>query len=250
MYYKLKTGKLRELVEKARVKESRFRNLAELTGIPKSTLFNYYQEKRLISESNLKILERYSNFSVNDEEIEDRFPDNWKQIIGGKNCVKAKKKNGIFEKQIKECQKASSAFMKKHHKEWKEKNPESYHISQYEKFKKIAEYKFITKKGERVRNKLELDTADKLTELGIEYEYEPLVKGNGKYFFPDFLINKKIIIECTMWQGYDKAVKLAQKIEKLRDRYRIYILIPKALNKYYQTLNNHLIFGLDEIKTW
>lgn len=50
-----------------------------------------------------------------------------------------------------------------------------------------------------------------------------------------------------MWRGLDKAIKLKRKIEILKDKYIIYVLIPKALNNYYKILNNHLILGLDEL---
>lgn len=66
-----------------------------------------------------------------------------------------------------------------------------------------------------------------------------------KYFFPDFLVNKKIIIEFTLWKGIQKAYKLKEKIDILKRKYSVFVVIPKNLYSYYVTLNNHLILGLE-----
>ena len=128
----------------------------------------------------------------------------------------------------------------------KKNNPEEYYILQYNRFKKIGGYKYKTKRGELVRNNFEKSAADILYNLNINYQYEPLVKSNNKYFFPDFLINNKIIVECTMWKGEVKAYKLKDKIKYLSDNYKVFILIPKDLYSYYRILDNHLVLGLDE----
>ena len=88
---------------------------------------------------------------------------------------------------------------------------------------------------------------DILKDMNLKYKYEPLVKAGGKHFFPDFLINNKIIIECTGWRGYDKAIKLKKKIRYLKKRYKVYVVIPKTLKRYYEILNRHLILGTDNL---
>lgn len=55
-----------------------------------------------------------------------------------------------------------------------------------------------------------------------------------------------IIIECTMWRGADKAIKLKKKIKYLKQKYKVYVVIPKTLNKYYEILSQYLVLGLDE----
>lgn len=130
----------------------------------------------------------------------------------------------------------------------KQNEPEKYHLMQYEKFKKIGGYKFITNNGEKVRNKFEKDTADILKDRGFQYEYEPLVRIGERFFFPDFLVNGNIIIECTEWRGHDKAIKLKEKIKYLKKEYKVYVLIPKALKRYYEILNHHLLLGFDDLK--
>lgn len=248
MYYRLKEGILNSLIERAIKKAGTIRRLAKEVNIPKSTLYNNYKEYKLINKNNLIKIENYLNKHVKKEEIIEELPDNWKQIIGGKNCVKKKQENNTLNSQLKKARqklidvgKSTATW----HKKMKKENPDKYHLIQYGRFKKIGEYKFTTKKGEKVRNKLEKDTADFLFDNNIQYLYEPMIKINKHYFFPDFLINNKIIIECTFWRGYDKAIKLKNKINYLKKRYKVFVLIPKALNNYYQILNKYLIYELN-----
>jgi hypothetical protein len=208
-------------------------------------------EKRAIKQENLNKLMNYLKLSIKEEDIIEKLPDNWKQIIGGKKCVEAKKKNGTFEKQI-ISMRSKNSYDSEHlrlwHRNMKRNNPQEYYTVQYERFKKIGGYKFLTENGEKVRNKLEKETADFLRKNGFEYKYEPLIKADNKYFFPDFLINNKIIIECTEWRGFDKAIKLKNKIRHLEKEYKVYVLIPKALKRYYGILNSHLLLGIDDLK--
>lgn len=247
MYYILKKGKLREIIKIALERAGSFRKLEREVQIPKSCLFAYSLEKRAIKNIYLDKLIDYLKISLSKEDIIEELPNNWKQIKGGKNCVDKKKKNGTFEKQLNECRKPNPESLRLWHKKMKEKNIREYYLIQYSRFKKIGNYKFLTNNNEKVRNKLEKEVADVLKSLRIAYEYEPLVKAGGKHFFPDFLIDNKIIIECTEWRGYDKAIKLKNKIEFLKKRYKVYVVIPKTLKRYYETLNQYLILGTDNL---
>jgi len=246
MFYKLQRGKLRDITSKAMKKAGNIYKLEKITKISSSALSDYHTEKRDINSKNLEILTRYLNISIPKKDIIRTLPNNWKQIKGGKNCVRIKKQKGTFERDLIMARKENSKKLREWHKNMKKNNPEEYYKIQYSRFKKVGEYKLKTKNGEKVRNKLEKETADILNKMGIGYEYEPLVKAGNKYFFPDFLLNNKIIIECTMWRGTDKAIKLKEKIKYLKKKYKVYVIIPKPLNKYYKILNNHLILGLDE----
>ena len=144
--------------------------------------------------------------------------------------------------------KSSSHSLRLWHKRMKKENIEKYYIMQYERFKKVGNYKFITENGEKVRNKLEKDVADLLKKLGFDYKYEPLVRVGKNYFFPDFLINDNTIIECTAWRGFDKAIKLKNKIKYLKKKYTVFVVIPKALKRYYEILNQYLLFGIDDLR--
>jgi len=248
MFYILKKGKLRELTARAVKKAGTMRKLEIQIGISRSMICHWHLEKCSIQKHNLNKLLKYLDTSFDQKDVAKILPNNWRQVIGGKNCVARKKERGVFESQLKEVHKASSVHMKKWHRNMKQNEPEKYHLMQYEKFKKIGGYKFITNNGEKVRNKFEKDTADILKDRGFQYEYEPLVRIGERFFFPDFLVNGNIIIECTEWRGHDKAIKLKEKIKYLKKEYKVYVLIPKALKRYYEILNHHLLLGFDDLK--
>jgi len=248
MYLKIKKGVVKEIILSAIKKAGSIRKLVSKVNIPRSTIFENYQEKHFINEKNLNKILDYLETKLDEKEILEKFPDNWKQVIGGKKCVENKKVNGTYEKQLKKCQeKGGKIYLQKWHSDMKRKNPREYHRLQYERFKKISNYKLETNNKEKVRNKLEKEVADILKKMNISYKYEPLIKIGKKYFFPDFLINNKIIIECTEWRGFDKAIKLKNKIDFLKKEYKIYVVIPKALNRYYETLNQYLVLGSEDL---
>jgi hypothetical protein len=247
MYLILKKGVLRKVLSKAIVKAGNIRNLAIDIEISRSSISRYYNEKVSIKREDLGKVLNYLGISINETEIIKQLPINWRQIKGGKRCVEVKKEKGIFEKQLKQCQKKSSIHMKSWHKKMKKNYPEKYYSMQYEKFKKVAGYKFVTSNGEKVRNNFEKKIADLLKKFDFDYKYESLVKAGNKYFFPDFLIKNNIIIECTAWRGFDKAIKLKNKIKYLKKEYKVYVVIPKALKRYYEILNHHLLLGIDDL---
>ncbi len=246
MYYLLKKEFIKKVIFESAKKAGNMKLLSSKLKIAKSLLYRYLNRETAINEKRLNKILDYTKIKFNNNMICRTFPDNWRQIKGGKNCVKSKKKNGTYEKQLELCHKMSSKYMINLHRKMKKTEPKKYYMSQYEKFKKIGGYKLTTKKGEKVRNILEKDIADTLYAQGIPYQYEPYINVKNKAFFPDFIINNNIIIECTAWKGYDKATKLKEKINLLKNKYKIYIVIPKDLYKYYSNLSNHLVLGLDE----
>ena len=241
---KIDKKKQEEILRKAILKAGGYRKLSKKINIPRSTLTGYINGQ-LIPEDRFKSLLKFIKVKQEDDFLFERLPDNWKQIKGGINCVISKKKKGTFERDMKNIQSIQSVNLKKWHKFMKQNSPQEYYLTQYSRFKKIGGYKFLTSRGEKVRNLLEKEVADYLFKKKINYEYEPLINVGSHYFFPDFLINKKIIIECTMWRGVEKAYKLRYKIDILKKNYTIYIVIPKTLYSYYESLDNHLILGLD-----
>lgn len=244
MYIKLDKNQQKDLINKAIKKAGSYRNLAETLKIPKASICNYKSET--IPKNRFDLIVNFLEIKNPERLIIKKLNDNWKQVIGGKNCVKRKKEKNIFNKQLKKAQKKGALKLKEWHKSMKENNPEKYYLIQYSRFKKIGKYKYKTKRGELVRNLLEKQTADFLYGKGINYQYEPLIKADNKYFFPDFVLNGNIIIECTMWRGEIKAYKLKEKIRHLEKEYKVFVLIPKSLYKYYKILNNHLIFELED----
>lgn len=243
MYIKIKNQET--ILRKAIKKSGSYRALAKNLSMPLSTISRYVKGA-VMPKENFNSIMRFLDIKNKEDLINETFADNFRQIIAGKKCVLNKKKKGTFEKDMKHIRKFSSKKLKKWHKFMKKNKPKEYYSLQYSRFKKIGGYKYKTKKGERVRNAFEKRTADILTNLGIDYEYEPLVKVGNKYFFPDFLIKKRIIIECTAWRGETKAYQLKEKLNHLQREYQVFVVIPKALYRYYKILNKNLITGLDD----
>ena len=247
-YIKLKKGRLKVLLSQAIKLSGNLRKLEKEIGIPRTTLSDHHNEKFIaIREDRLNKIINYLKIKMNEEDIIEILPSNWRQVKGGKKLVEMRRKNGTLEESLKKIRKNGSIYLKKWHKKMKKENPEKYHLMQYEKFKKIGGYKFLTENNERVRNKLEQEVANLLRKMKFNYKYEPLIKVNNKFFFPDFLIDNNIIIECTEWRGLDKAIKLKHKINSLKKEYKVYVVIPKTLKRYYETLNHHLLLGIDEL---
>lgn len=245
MYVKLSGNLKEDLIREAVEKAGAYRTLSQILNIPLSSLDGYKKSETIPQDRLIKIL----NFlGKNIKELNIKLLEkNWKQKIGGRNCVKAKKAKGTFKRDLKKAQKSGAKKIKEWHTMMKLTKPREYYLLQYAKFKKIGGYKYTTNKGEKVRNLLEKQVADILHKLKINYEYEPLINIKEKHFFPDFLINKKIILECTAWRGETKAYKLKEKITHLKKKYKIYVIIPKNLYTYYKILDDYLIIGIEDL---
>jgi len=250
MYLLLREGVLKEIISEAVEKAGSFRLLVKKVNIPRSTLAHFKNRKNVtIRHETLERILFYIEKKLNDDIILKKLDNNWKQKIGGDKCFAKKKKDGTLYKQLEKSREKipEGKRLIDWHNKMKKNNPEDYHKTQYEHFKKVGGYKLITNKGEKVRNQLEKDVADRLYEKSINYKYEPLIKAGKRYFFPDFLIKDKIIIECTTWRGYEKAFKLKEKIKLLRKKYRIYVFITPKVNKYYISINKYIIRDLPEL---
>jgi hypothetical protein len=249
MYVVLKKGRLKTIIAKAIQKAGTIRKLGKIVDLPKSTIYNYFLKDSAIPIKNLDKLKDYLGEKILETDIEKKLEDNWKQIQGGIKCVEKKRNEGTLKNQLAKSREHINhrGDLKLWHKKMKAENPEQYYKTQYEHFKKVGNYKETTKNNEKVRNILEKEIADLLYNLKIPYEYEPLIKVDNHYFFPDFLVKNKIIIECTMWRGYDKAFKLEEKIKYLKKNYKVYVIIPKKLEKYYKLIKSNLILDSEEL---
>jgi len=245
MFIKLKEDIQKKFIQRAMDLAGSQARLSRLLSIPPQSIANYFNGE-LMPEERFDKIATLLKIKNKTRMIEKKLPNNWRQVIGGKRCVIAKKKKGTFDRDMKHLQNIQSAKLKKWHHDMKKNSPEEYYLLQYSRFKKVGSYKLRTLKGEKVRNSLEKDIADILFRNKVSYEYEPLIRMGDHFFFPDFVIADKIVIECTMWRGFEKAYKLKSKVDILKNRYKVFVVIPKALNNYYKILNNHLILGLDE----
>lgn len=215
------------------------RKLAKILGVAKSAIYYYKYKNRPFSQDIFYRLTKILNLEESDIEqiILKRLNKNWKQKIGGKNCYLSKIKAGTFKKNLIKMKRASRML----HKKLKKELGRKYYLDQYERFKKIGGYKIRTNCGELVRNILEKKIADILFQSGVNYQYEPCININKNYYFPDFLIND-IIIECSMWRGFDKATKLKKKIKNFEKAgYKVFVVVPNNLRKYYKSIEKYLI---------
>lgn len=237
MYFKLKDQK--NIINMAIKKAGSERKLAKTLNVVKSAIYYYKHKGRPISRYVLNKLMKFLGLEEVDIEqiIQKRLDKNWKQRIGGKASYLKKVRSKTFRKNLIKMKKASSRLHKKLRKELGEK----YFLEQYERFKKIGSYKFKTKRGELVRNTLEKKIADTLFQFGINYQYEPCINVNKKYYFPDFKVGN-LIVECSMWKGFDKAMKLKKKIKDLQQRgYKVFVITPNNLRKFYKSIEEYLI---------
>jgi hypothetical protein len=131
MYIILKEGRLKNIVSLALRKAGNIRKLEKEIEIPRSTLSGYHTENRKINQENFDKFIIYLNMTIDKKDILKILPDNWRQVKGGKKSVETKKKNGTFEKQLRQCHEGSSSYMRLLHKKMKKENPERYHLIQY-----------------------------------------------------------------------------------------------------------------------
>ncbi len=248
MYVELDLNYQKEIVQKAVKKAESERKLSKILNIPKSSI-NEYKNGRKLPLSRYKNIIKFLGIDseIAKEMIKKILDDNWKQKLGGEEVVRIKKENGTFQKNLNQLREASSLRMKKWHFEMKNSHRKRYYTIQYERFKKIGGYKFVSKRGERVRNILEKKVADMLYNSKIDYEYEKYIDIDGKVFFPDFKINN-IIIECTMWDGKEKAYKLLERIKIMKKvNLNVFVCVPKKLENLYKPVDKFLFTDIDEL---
>jgi hypothetical protein len=239
LFLKFKKGKQRKLILNAINKAGSERKLEKITGIPKSSLYIYKNEFYNITLRRAKIISNFLNknfkFILND--VEKILPANWRQKKGGIERIKKSKINGNFDKLKQDLINS----LKKWHEEMKLSNPDIYYMSQYQRLKKMGLYRFKTLRGETVRNKLEMEVANALFNNGINYEYEPYLRIDQNSYFPDFKIGN-IIIECTAWDGEEKAKKLKEKMQNyMKCNLKIFFIVDEKVIKFYKDLSEFII---------
>jgi len=250
MFVKMHKGELKRMMVAAIRRVGSERKLTKATGIPSITIYYYKNEMYHISEERFKAIIHLLGMSEEEANanVECLLPTNWGRVKGGKNCLAIKKKKGTWNTNFRKMMVGSSKNLKAWHKKMKREHPVDYHRDQYRRFKKIGEYKYTANRGEKVRNTLEKKVADFLYDNGLEYEYEPLVKGMNNYYFPDFKIDS-LIIECTMWRGEEKAYKLLDKIQDLEKAdFKVIVVVPAELRRFYKALDTYLTTDFSELE--
>lgn len=229
-----------ELVEAAIRKAGSERKLESETGISDAAIHEYKTGRFRMPYGRFKLL--VSFLARKESEFEFKLADSTiYRIKGGKAVYKKYLQQDRFGAIHAKMRAASSERMKQWHKKMKCEQSEEYHKLQYERFKKIAKYKFQTKKGEFVRNSLECDVANRLFDSGFDYQYEPYVKGACSPYFPDFKIGN-LLIECTAWKGFQKAPALSKKIADLEKAgYEVKVIVPNRLRSFYKLVEKSII---------
>jgi len=243
----LADGELRRLINHAIACTGTERNLERAVRIPKSSINRYKRETALITDLRFGRLLKLIGASKDQFKIVRKVPDSWGQSKGGKSCYASKVKTGTWQQNL-EKMRRNSYKISQWHAHMRETEPEKYYSTQYSNFKHIGGYKCVSMRGERVRNELEKAIADLIHRLGLNYEYEPFVKGQQGCYFPDFRIGK-VIVECTMWRGSEKADKLQKKIKDLeRCGYSVIVYVPPKLRGYYKVLESNMVSSTQELK--
>jgi hypothetical protein len=245
MRYVFNNGKQRELL--LFVKSSlglTWREFAHKIGAGYTTLREWRDEKWSMPQNVFnKIVENcpecktFENFII---EVKD---DNWGRKLGG--LMTKQRNHGFLDPKYR---KQSALWkstggqigLRKWHEIMKNENPQEYHQIQYNKIKQSLKYKHEYQ-GRKYRNLLELEVAKILTENGVEFEYERLLKCGNKFYVPDFIFNS-VVVECTFWHDVEQRAKeLQQKIDNyLKLDYKLVLIVTtrRYREKYSQILEN------------
>ncbi len=226
-------GKQKELLTKYKqLKKCTWNSLAKTFGVSIKTIKNWKNEEFTLPKDIFEIiLSDFSELSKFKKYIQEEKKENWGQKKAGKYSWRKRKEliktNSKFRsKWLKACKKGGISNVKKGLiKNWE--------IG----FRNIGRRKITGPKGEKMFNKTERKIAQLLLTNGIDYEYEPQIKINGKNYFPDFIINDIIIERCGLYsKKYISALK-----KKLKDylswKGQIIIVLPSKVNK---NLEKHL----------
>ena len=87
---------------------------------------------------------------------------------------------------------------------------------------------------------LELEVAKILTEKGVDFEYERLLKCGNKFYFPDFIFGK-IVAECTFWHDAEqRARELQRKVDQyLKLDFKLVLIV--TTRRYLEEYSSRLL---------
>jgi len=246
MRCKFAKGRQRELLLAAKnALGFSWRSMAKKLNAGYTTLRDWRDEKYSLPLTVLqRLLELCPDLRNFENYIVDIKRENWGRKLGGLHAKKEQR--GFFHPSYKEKRrvwrgKGGRMQLKKWHKTMREQEPEEYRKIQHERLKKSFNYKHLYGR-QKYRNLLELSVAKILTESRIQFNYEPVLKCAGKFYFPDFIINNNLIIECTFWHD------VKQRAEGLREKIKDYkefgidniiiITLPKHVDEYSKLLES------------
>ncbi len=236
----IKSSLQKKLLKDAIIKAGSERKLEYITGIPKSSIYDYKNEKYNMTLFRLNKILSVLNLDVNAIKADSKLLQHtWGRSKGGRNRYLESVKSGYFNFWLKTHRSKDS--LKLWHRKFRLNDPERYYKTQYNRFHTMAIYKFKTLRGDFVRNKLERATANFLFKNKVNYEYEPFIRIDGRIYFPDFKINK-FIIECTEWNKPGKVLSLKHKIEAYKTAgFNVVCIIPPDVQHLYKDIKKSII---------
>lgn len=221
-----------------------WRELAQKLGVGYTTLRECRDEKWSMQQSVfVKLIEICPECGPFEDFIVEMKEDNWGRKLGGLSTKQ--RKHGFLDptygKQSASWKSAGGHVgSRSWHAMMKIERPTEYHQIQYDRIKKSLKYKYEYH-GQKYRNLLELEVAKILTEKGVEFEYERLLKCGDRFYFPNFVFNE-FIAECTFWHDVEqKARELQRKIndyQKLDFKTVLIVTTQKYIERYSRLLRN------------
>jgi hypothetical protein len=238
-------GKQRELLLFAKASLGLpWREFARKLGVGYATLREWRDEKWSMKQSVfVKLVEICPECESFGKFIIEMKEDNWGRKLGGLSTKQ--RKHGFldpkYEKQSASWKSSGGQVgTRRWHDRMKNERPQEYHQMQYDRIKQSLKYKHEYQ-GQKYRNLLELEVAKILTEKGVDFEYERLLKCDDKFYFPDFSFDR-IVAECTFWHDVEqRARELQRKIDsylKLDFEMVLIVTTQKYLEKYSRLLGN------------
>ena len=111
-------------------------------------------------------------------------------------------------------------------------------------------------KNEKMFNMLEVNTAQNILNLGLDYFYGKPIKIGDSYIIPDFQLknNPNIFIECTTWSDINyKVKKLNNRFSILKNKNKdvkmIVVTIKSLIKQYKEKLRKEIkLCDLDSLK--
>lgn len=225
---KFKKGEQSKFLRLAAKSVGSLRKLAKLLGLKWGTFWYYLNEQITLPYTWLEKLLPFTNLKeeyIISECVEKILPFNWGAVIGGTktskiNMARLRADPKFKELWIRHCKKAGAAIKNGFIKNWD--------IG----FRKAGRRNVIGPKGENMFNEAEKNIALWLIKHNKSYEYERLIKINGKFYFPDFIVGNVIIERCGLCtEKYLKLLK--RKFYDYRNYWngRIIVICPKNLLK-------------------
>ena len=223
-------GKQKELItEYKNLKNCTWRKLSEIFNVDWKTIRDWRDEVYSIPDSIFdKIIKEFPRLSRFKSLITVKLNDNWGKVKGAHAAHKTVRKKLKTDKKYRE--------------RWVKKcklgginNIKNGPIKNWDAgFRRVGTRKVKGPKDEMMFNEGEKNIAEFLLQMGVNYQYEPLIELNGNHYFPDFLVNNIIIERCGLaTKNYFKSIKRKFKDYKSW-KGKVIIISPKKTLEMFQ----------------